>query len=91
MSEDWYYVRAASIARKLFLMPGMGTGALAHWYGKTTAHTNRPQKHHIASRGVIRHVLIQLEKLGLVEKMKKGGRKLSKMGVKELSTVCARA
>ncbi|KAJ1454934.1 hypothetical protein M885DRAFT_617511, partial [Pelagophyceae sp. CCMP2097] len=32
-SEDWYFVRAASIARKVYLKPGVGIGALRKWYG----------------------------------------------------------
>jgi hypothetical protein len=73
---DWYYVRAASIARKIYLNGGIGVGALAHWYGKAKAPTCKPQHHHSASRAVIRHILIQLEKLGVVEQTEKGGRKV---------------
>ena len=29
MDVDWYYTRAASIARKIYLNPGIGVGALA--------------------------------------------------------------
>ena len=32
-NEDWYFVRAASIARKVYLKPGIGVGALRKWYG----------------------------------------------------------
>merc|ERR1712146_540009 len=31
--EDWFYIRAASIARKIYLRPGVGIGALRNWYG----------------------------------------------------------
>ena len=31
--DDWYFVRAASIARKVYLKPGVGVGALRKWYG----------------------------------------------------------
>ena len=31
---DWYYVRAASIARKIYLKPGCGIGQLRKMYGK---------------------------------------------------------
>lgn len=60
LDPDWYYVRAASLARKIYLNHGLGVGALANWYGKTTAKRNTPQKHHKASRKVIRHILNQV-------------------------------
>lgn len=85
-------MRAASLARKLYLNHGLGVGALAHWYGKTTAKRNTPQKHHTASRKVIRHILSQLEDLGIVEKIDKaGGRGLTAEGRKDLDTISSTA
>jgi len=57
LDPDWYFVRAASVVRKIYLNRGLGVGALAHWYGKAVRKTNKPQHHHRASRKVIRHVL----------------------------------
>ena len=81
---DWYFVRMASIARKIYLNPGIGVGALAHWYGKVSkGKKTKPAHHGTASRGLIRHILIQLERVGVVETIAdKGGRKLSKEGQK---------
>merc|ERR1712216_848373 len=31
--EDWFYTRAASVARKIYLRKGTGVGALKKWYG----------------------------------------------------------
>merc|ERR1712094_29078 len=31
--EDWFYIRAASVARKVYLRSGTGVGALKKWYG----------------------------------------------------------
>merc|ERR1711976_738973 len=31
--EDWFYVRSASILRKVYLRKGAGVGALKKWYG----------------------------------------------------------
>jgi small subunit ribosomal protein S19e len=84
---DWYYVRAASIARKLYLNPGLGVGQLATWYGKAGS-TGRPQKFQKASRAVLRHILIQMERIGLVEKIsEKGGRRLTSAGQKDCDTI----
>ncbi len=30
---DWYYTRAAAIARKVYLQPGLGVGALQRKFG----------------------------------------------------------
>jgi small subunit ribosomal protein S19e len=30
---DWYYIRAASMARKLYLKPGIGVGKFKKIYG----------------------------------------------------------
>lgn len=32
-NKDWYYVRAASVARHIYLRKGVGIGALAKVYG----------------------------------------------------------
>jgi small subunit ribosomal protein S19e len=88
---DWYFVRAASIARKIYLNGGIGVGALAHWYGKANKKGVLPQKHHQASRKIIRTILIQLEELGLVEKTENGGRQVTSDGMKDLDTIARTA
>ena len=88
---DWYYVRAASIARKIYLNGGIGVGALANWYGKVKAPSTKPQHHHKASRSIIRHILIQLEKVGVLETLAKGGRIVTKEGQKDLDTIARTA
>lgn len=60
MDLDWYYTRAASVARKIYLNSGLGVGALARWYGKAKGNGGKPSHHHYASRAVLRHVLIQV-------------------------------
>ena len=34
---DWYYIRAASMARKLYLKPGIGVGKFKKIYGASPA------------------------------------------------------
>jgi len=91
LDPDWYYVRAASVARKIYLNHGLGVGALAHWYGKAAAKGNKPQHHVKASRKVIRHILNQLEETGIVEKLDNGGRAVSREGQKDLDTIARSA
>lgn len=87
LDPDWFYVRMASVARKIYLNKGLGVGALAHWYGKTHVHGNKPQHHAKASRKVIRDALTQLEKLELVEKTDNGGRAVTSFGQRNMDTV----
>lgn len=65
--EDWYYIRAASIARKVYLNKGVGVGQLKRWYGG--AFRKRCQRSHFrkACGQIIRTILKDFQKLGLVE------------------------
>lgn len=59
---------------------GLGVGCLRKLFGKSNRSRGaRPEHHCKAAGGVIRHILIQLESCGLVEKMDEdqGGRKIS--------------
>ena len=66
---------------------GIGVGALAHWYGEAKSTKSRPEHFRPAARGLIRHILIQLERAGLVEKCDEGGRRVTSEGQKELDTI----
>merc|ERR1712146_874519 len=55
--EDWFYIRAASIARKIYLRPGCGIGALRDWYGGAHRRGTRTTRHARASGAVIRNAL----------------------------------
>lgn len=91
LNPDWYYVRAASVARKIYLNPGLGAGALARWYGGKKSHGNRPEHFKVAARGLLRHILQQLEKSDILEQAEKGGRKTTKEGQKEMDTIARTA
>mmetsp|Transcript_40452 Transcript_40452/g.59432 ORF Transcript_40452/g.59432 Transcript_40452/m.59432 type:complete len:153 (+) Transcript_40452:103-561(+) len=85
--EDWYYIRAASIARKVYLRPGTGTGALQKWYGGTYRKGARTEHFRKASAGVIRSVLIQLEEMKVIEKLPGGGRRMTRVGQQDLDRI----
>eukprot|EP00873_Tetraselmis_striata_P041150 jgi/Tetstr1/461414/TSEL_006524.t1 len=90
---DWYYIRAAAIARRVYLRQGLGTGALRRNFG--CRNTNRgtiPEKHALASGGVIRHILKQFEANNLMEKHTgpKGGRKMTPSGQRDLDLIAGR-
>ena len=85
--EDWYYIRAASIARRVYLRPGTGVGALQKWYGGNYRRGARTEHFRKASAGVIRHILLQLEEMKVVEKTQVGGRRMSRVGQQDLDRI----
>ena len=85
--DDWYYIRAASIARKVYLRPGVGVGMLQKWYGGTYRRGARTEHFRKASAGVIRSVLIQLEEMRVVEQMESGGRRVTTVGQQDLDRI----
>lgn len=90
---DWYYIRAASLARKLYMRQNLGVGAFCRQYGGRNNRSGTVPEHFAkASGGLIRHMLKQLENIGLVEKgeTKKGGRRITPQGQRDLDLIAAR-
>ena len=88
MDPDWYYVRAASLARKIYLRGGTGVGAFTKVYGGTSHNSVRTPHFHKGAKGVIRHVLLQLAELDIVAKRKdQKGRWITRNGQRELDTI----
>lgn len=85
--EDWYYIRAASIARKVYLRPGVGVGMLQKWYGGRNRRGARTEHFRKANSGVIRSVLIQLQEMRVVEPVTKGGRRVTTVGQQDLDRI----
>ena len=85
--EDWYYIRAASIARKIYLRPGLGVGQLRKWYGGAFRNGVRHQRFVKANSGIIRSVLLQLEEMKVVEHVEKGGRRMTRVGQQDLDRI----
>ena len=69
---DWFYIRAASVARKLYTKGNMGVGALRKSYSGAGNRGVCRHHHQIGSGSVARAVLKQLEAIGAVEKDAKG-------------------
>ena len=85
--DDWYYIRAASIARKVYLRPGIGIGQLQKWYGGAYRRGARTEHFRKAASGVIRSVLLQLEEMKVVEKLESGGRRVTVVGQQDLDRI----
>jgi len=86
-SEDWYYVRAASIARKIYLRPGTGVGALQRWYGGVYRRGTRTEHFRKANSGIIRSILQGLEEMRVVEQDGAKGRKVTRVGQQDLDRI----
>lgn len=78
--EDWWYMRAASVLRKLYLSESIGTANLKKVYGNRKNRGHKPEHKYKASGKVIRVMLQQLEAAGLAKKEKEGGRSITPAG-----------
>ncbi|XP_013619382.1 PREDICTED: 40S ribosomal protein S19-3-like isoform X1 [Brassica oleracea var. oleracea] len=87
---DWYYIRAASMARKVYLRGGLGVGAFRRIYGGSKRNGSRPPHFCKSSGGVARHILQQLQTMNIVDLDTKGGRKITSSGERDLDQVAGR-
>jgi small subunit ribosomal protein S19e len=86
---DWFYVRAASVARHVYLRKTVGVGRIAKAHGSAKNRGSRPSHHVDASRSVDRKVMQALEQLGVLEQdEEKGGRRITQSGQRDLDRMC---
>ena len=71
-NPDWWYVRAASLLRKIYLLQPIGIQRLAAYYGGRKDRGVKPEHHVDGGRCNIRKILQQLEAAKLVKKTPKG-------------------
>lgn len=96
MDRDWFYVRAAAVARQVYTRHGLGVGQLRTKYGGLCKRKGVHPEHFVrASGGLIRNILKQLETLGFVEKVpegsaKAGGRRVTPAGQKDMDLIACR-
>ncbi len=81
-NADWWYVRAASILRSIYVKGVVGVSRLRVKYGSRKNRGVQPEKFVRSSGKIIRLMLQQANKAGFVEtlKDKKAGRRLTKVG-----------
>jgi small subunit ribosomal protein S19e len=80
--EDWWYVRASSILKRIYFHGPIGVSRLRSYYSGRKERGHKPEKVMKGGGAVIRNILKQLEDVGFVEKNKNGknGRIVSKKG-----------
>jgi small subunit ribosomal protein S19e len=82
--EDWWFVRCASILRRLYVDGPNGVQSLRTYYGGTRNRGVAPSHFKKGSGKVIRSCLQALEGQGFLKKVEKTGRKLTPSGEKYL-------
>jgi len=82
VSDDFWYTRAASILRQLYIHGVVGVGKLRTRYGSRKNRGGRPDHFFKSSGKIIRVILQQAEAAGLVEKILRmqHGRRLTQAG-----------
>jgi small subunit ribosomal protein S19e len=84
---DWWYIRAASILRRIYLDSPVGVSRLRTCYGGRQHRGQAPEHFRKAGGKVIRVILQQLEQAGLVAKAERRGRKLTPKGAAMLEQI----
>jgi small subunit ribosomal protein S19e len=78
--DDWWFVRCASILRKLYDKGPIGVNRLAKAYGGKKNRGFKPERRRRGSGSIVKDALSQLEAIELVKATKKG-RELTPKGV----------
>ena len=78
--KNWWYIRSASILRKLSLGESVGVSRLRRVYGGRKRRGHKPEHKYPASGAIIRKILQQLERAGFVRTEKGKGRMITAKG-----------
>lgn len=81
-NPDWWYVRAASVLRKVYVHGPIGAERLREDYGGRKGSRVKPAHAAKAGKAIVRKTLQQLEAAGFVETLKPQGRRVSRNGRK---------
>lgn len=84
VNNDWWYQRAASILRRVYLTGPIGVNKLRTKYGSKKNRGHKPERFYKGSGKIIRSILQQLEEAKLIGKAEKGihkGRMITKQGI----------
>jgi small subunit ribosomal protein S19e len=85
--ENFWYIRAASLLRKVYMRKQIGVMKLRKEYGGRDANTVAKKHKEKASGAIIRRVAQQLEAVNLLKKVEGKGRVLTPQGISLLDKV----
>jgi small subunit ribosomal protein S19e len=88
---DWWYLRSASVLRKVYLRGTTGVARLSADYGGRKDRGSAPYHARSGSRSILREIVQQLEKSGLLQANKNRGRRVSPAGMKILDAAAREA
>ncbi|MEM0129024.1 MAG: 30S ribosomal protein S19e [Thermoplasmata archaeon] len=88
---EWWYLRSASVLRKVYLNGRIGVARLSAEYGGKRDRGSAPYHARTGSRAVLREIVQQLERSGLVRPGKARGREVTPEGVRLLDTLSGQA
>jgi len=86
---NWWYIRTASILRKIYINGPIGVARLKSQYGGRKSKSSKPYHKYKGGGSVIRKVLQQLEVSGLIEQKDGAGRVVTSKGKALLDSLAA--
>jgi len=84
--KDFWYIRSASVLKRIYMDGPVGVENLRSFYGGRKERGYSPARFRKSSGNVIRKILQQLEKAGLIEKNARG-RKITPKGQSLLNRI----
>lgn len=84
VQRDWWYLRVASVLRKVYILAPVGTSRLSAEFGGARDDGSAPYHPRKGSRNIVRTALQQLEEAGYVAIKEKRGRVVTPAGQKLL-------
>ncbi|OYT41908.1 MAG: 30S ribosomal protein S19e [Candidatus Altiarchaeales archaeon ex4484_43] len=78
-SDDWWWIRSASILRKIYINGPVGVQRLRTGYGGKKNRGVKPEKFYRAGGKIIRSILQEFDRIGFTEKAD-NGRKITPKG-----------
>ncbi len=77
---NWWYIRTASILRKIYIKGPIGIARLKNQYGGRKSKRSQPYRKYKGGGSITRKVLQQLEESGLIEQKDSEGRIVTAKG-----------
>lgn len=87
--EDWWWMRSASIMRRIYIDGPIGVQRLRTFYGGKKNCGHKPEEFRKSSGKIIRTIMKELDTSGLTENGR-GGRKLTKKGQSYLDKISSK-